>query len=92
MKAYELMEIIYEAMKRLSKVDVKMKDYKFLALYMEFNELVAKGEKKDYIRIVLSEKYKISKSSIDRIVSRLGKQLKKWDVLIGYILDVEQKS
>lgn len=77
MKAYELIDILYEAMKRLSKVEVKMKDYKHLAMYMEYNELVAKGEKKDYIRIFLSEKYKISKSSIDRIVSRLGKQLKK---------------
>lgn len=36
MKAFELIEILYEGMKRLSKVDVKMKDYKHLAMYMEY--------------------------------------------------------
>lgn len=77
MQAYELVFMCGEIMKSLSKVDVKMTDYKHIPMYQEYKDLVAQGYKIGYVRVALSEKYNLSESTVDRLVRRFGKVLKK---------------
>ena len=76
MQAYELVEILSDALNRLSKIGIKLTDYQHLAMFHEFKQLEAKGAKKEYIRARLSHKYKVSERTIIRIITRLNKQVK----------------
>ena len=76
MKAYELIEILYEGMKRMSEVGIKMEDYKHLPMYLEYNELVAKDVKKEYIKAKLARKYKMSERTVFRVIARLGEYVR----------------
>ena len=73
MKAYELIEILYEGMKRMSEVSIKMEDYKHLPMYLEYNELVAQNAKKQYIKAKLAHKYNMSERTVYRIITRMTK-------------------
>ena len=43
MQAYELIEILSDALNRLSKIGIKVTDFRHLAMYHEFKQLEAKG-------------------------------------------------
>lgn len=75
MRLYELLEMVAELLKRMSECDVRIDDYKHVAMCREFNELVAQGEKKEYVREKLSKKYDVSQSTVFRIVKRLSKHV-----------------
>lgn len=76
MQAIELVKLNVETLKRLSKNGVKTSDCKYIGMYNEYKVLVDKGHKKEYARAVLSERYKISKSTVYRVLSRLESQVK----------------
>lgn len=72
MQAYELVEILSDALNRLSKIGIKVTDFRHLAMYHEFKQLEAKGAKKEYIRARLSHKYKVSEQRrCDTMLERL---------------------
>jgi len=68
--------LIRDLAKSMSEVGVKMDDYRYIGLCQEFNELIAKGEKREYARAILSEKYSVSESTVFRIISRLSQPIK----------------
>ena len=76
MRLYELLEMVAELLKRMSELDIRIDDYKHVAMCREYNELMAKGEKKEYAREMLAKKYKLSQSTVFRIVNRLSKRVK----------------
>lgn len=76
MKAFDLIRLLCECMKRLSECDIKMEDYKHVDMYQEFKSLVAKNEKKEYIKTYLAHKYKMSESTVLRIIRRLDKHVR----------------
>lgn len=41
MQAYELVEILSDALKSMSKIGIKLTDYQHLAMYHEFKQLEA---------------------------------------------------
>lgn len=41
MQAYELVEILSDALNRLSKIGIKVTDFRHLAMYHEFKQLEA---------------------------------------------------
>lgn len=68
--------LIRDLVKSMSEVGVKMDDYKYIGLCQEYNELIAKGEKREYARAVLSKKFSVSESTVFRIISRLNQTIK----------------
>lgn len=68
--------LIRDLMKSMSEIGIKMDDYKYIGLCQEYNELVSKGNKREYARAVLSRKYSVSESTVFRIITRMNKPLK----------------
>lgn len=76
MEAYKMLFLIRDLMKSMSDIGIKMDDYKYIGLCQEYNELVAKGHKREYARAILSRKYSVSESTVFRIITRMNKSIK----------------
>lgn len=68
--------LLWDFMKSMSELGIKMDDYKYIDLCQEYNELVSKGNKREYARAVLSRKYSVSESTVFRIITRMNKSIK----------------
>lgn len=76
MKVVDYLKIGSEFLKLMSILDLKRDDYQRIDLYEEYMMMRGEGEKVDYILCYLSNKYKISESTVKRIVKRLSKGVK----------------
>ena len=76
MEVYKALYLIRDLAKSMSDIGIKMDDYRYIGMCQEYNELIAKGEKKEYARAILSKKYSVSESTVFRIISRLSNPLK----------------
>lgn len=76
MTAFELLNFLAKPLKSLSECDIKIDDYRYIDMYLEFKEMLAKNEKKEYIKSYLASKYCISESSVSRVIRRLDAQVK----------------
>ena len=76
MEAYKLLFLVKDLLKSMSEIGIKMDDYKYIDLCQEYNELITKGEKKEYARAILSKEYSVSESTVFRIISRLNSPIK----------------
>ena len=76
MTVVEYLKIGREFLKLMSSIDLKRDDFRYIELYEEYNKMRQEGNKVDYILCCLSDKYKISESTIKRIVRRLSKEVK----------------
>ena len=76
MKVIDFLKIGREFLKRMSNLDLKRDDYKHIELYEEYMVMRGEGYKVDYILSILSCKYKLSESTIKRIVKRLSNEVK----------------
>lgn len=76
MEAYKVLYLIRDLAKSMSDIGIKMDDYQYIGLCQEYNELVARGNKREYARAVLSRKYSVSESTVFRIITRMNKHLK----------------
>ena len=76
MRAIDLIKISKDLLKSLSEIGVKTSDFRFIGMYNEYKELLDDGLKKEYIKSHLSNKYKVSESTIFRVISRLDKHIK----------------
>lgn len=63
-------------MKRLSKNDIRMEDYRHVEMLDDYKQLVDNGHKKEYVMAVLMEKYGLSESTIRRVINRLQQPVK----------------
>lgn len=75
MKIVEFLRIGYELLKLMSNFGLKCEDYKYIEMYDEYSRLRSNGEKTDYILAVLSDKYKLSESTIKRVIRRFSKEV-----------------
>ena len=76
MKVIDFLKIGREFLKRMSNLDLKRDDYNHIELYEEYMVMRGEGNKVDYILSFLSCKYKLSESTIKRIVKRLSNEVK----------------
>ena len=76
MKVIEILRLGKEMLKLMSNCDIRTSDYKHIAMFDEYTNLRNKGEKVDYIICTLSDKYKLSESTVKRIVKRLSLEVK----------------
>lgn len=75
MKVIELIKISTETLKMMSEVGIKTDDWQHISMYEEYQAMREKCEKFRYIMAHLAEKYKISESSVKRIVKRLSHEV-----------------
>ena len=75
MKIVEFLRIGKEMLKLMSKHDIKCNDYLYLDLFDEYTRMRNEGMKVDYILVILSDKYKLSESTVKRIVKRFSKEV-----------------
>ena len=75
MNAAELLKINKFLMEMMSKVGIKHTDWRFLEMYDEYLCMRKARDKYAYIIAVLSEKYKVSESTIKRLIKRLSREV-----------------
>ena len=73
MKAIDVVKIMACGMEILSKADIKTEDYKHISLYEDYCKMRSEGHKYEYAVAVLSKRYKISRSSVSRLIRKFGK-------------------
>lgn len=76
MKAVEFLKIGKELLKLLSSFGIRCDDYRHIGLYEDYTRMRDDGEKMDYIICILEEKYKVSESTIRRIIRRFSKDVR----------------
>ena len=76
MKAVEFLRIASELLKTMSAFDLRRDDYLHIGLYEEYVMMRSDGEKVDYILRFLSDKYKVSESTIKRVVRRFSREVR----------------
>ena len=75
-QAIELLKFCEKIFKSMSEIGVKTDDCRHIAMYDEYKQMESKGFKKEYIRAKIARKYKVSETSVYRIVNRLDKHIK----------------
>lgn len=75
MKVVKILEIGRELLKMMSENGLKQDDYLFIGMYYEYEYRRSQQEKYAVVVADLSEKYKISESSVKRILRRLGSEV-----------------
>lgn len=75
MKAVKLLKIGRELLKLMSLFDLKVSDYKYVDLFMEYSMLRENDVKYTAAIMELSEKYHISESSVKRIIRRFEQEI-----------------
>jgi Mor family transcriptional regulator len=72
MKVVDLVKISKEALKMMSNSGIKTEDWRHIEMYEEYEDMRKNCEKFRYIMAYLSEKYRLSESSVRRIIKRLS--------------------
>lgn len=76
MKACELVKMISKVLKAMSENGLKAEDYEYVEMYEEYVIMRSLGEKYEYVIKVLSERYRISESTVRRVVRRFEKEVR----------------
>lgn len=71
MLAIDLVRFCGEMLKRLSDCDILLDDYKRVGMCDEYCKLIEEGHKKEYAIAIVTEKYRVSESTLRRAVKRL---------------------
>lgn len=76
MEIAEIVKLGREMLILLSEYEVKIDDWKHLKMYDEFKRMRKNGVKYRYAISELAFTYNISRANVERIISRLGKDVK----------------
>ena len=72
MKVVELLKMGAEMLKLMSHHDVLRDDWKYVRLYEEYQSMRTNGQKHAAAISMLSEDYRISTRTVERVIKRLG--------------------
>lgn len=76
MKVVEILKLGQNWLELLQDSCIKIEDVRFIAMYEEYQSMVAAGEKKSYVVACLSEKYKVSERQVYYVIKRFGSDCK----------------
>lgn len=76
MEAVELLKLGESLLKVMSSFDLKVGDWKYIAMYEDYKRMRENGEKCAYVMASLSDKYGMSESSVKRIIRRFSQGVK----------------
>lgn len=72
MKKVLFLKLNAEMLKLMSKCGLRGDDYKYIRAYEEYSILRAEGEKADAILMEMSQRYRVSESTLKRAFKRLS--------------------
>ena len=72
MKKVLFLKLNAEMLKLMSKCGLREDDYKYIRAYEEYQFLRKEGQKADVILMEMSERYKVSESTLKRAFRRLS--------------------
>lgn len=75
MRQYEFLKAVESVAKKMRDNGVSASDVEYLAMYEDYERMVAEGHKMTFIFYWLSEQYGVSERTIIRAVKRMGRQL-----------------
>ncbi len=76
MEVIDFLRICREFLKVMSRLGLKSEDYRYIEMYEEYRAMRDRKEKVEYILKVLSDKYKVSESTVKRIVRRFNNEVR----------------
>lgn len=76
MKVVEIVKIGSELLKILSKNEVMLNDWRHVGMYEQYVHLRRQRMKYREVVRMLAEEYGVSRATVERVVKRLGKDLK----------------
>ena len=77
MKTVDLIKIGSPLLKEISKYGLKQNDYRYIGLYADYQHLrIEQNEKYEAVICELAIKYKISESTVKRIIRRFSQTIK----------------
>lgn len=76
MKVGEIVKLGKEMLELLQKAGIKVSYVKYLSMYEEYRNRMTKHEKKSYVVMCLSEKYKISERQVYYLIKTFEKDCK----------------
>lgn len=62
-----------EMLKRLHECGIRIDDYKYLPMLVEYEDMMLSGDKKTYVVAYLSDKYGLCERKVYKVISRLMK-------------------
>lgn len=80
MTLYELLKFVGEPLEKLANAGIRATDYKYIALYEDYQKAREKGEKVGYIVAVLAERYKVSERTVYDVAKRFTQDCKPFSV------------
>lgn len=75
MKVAKLLQIGAELLKLMSICDLRVSDYQYLELYSEYVKACKNNEKRTATIMYLAGKYRLSESSVKRIIRRFERDI-----------------
>lgn len=71
MKKVELLKILREGLKMLSKCEIMRDDYRYISMYEEFQNMRRVGVKYRAAVSMLAKEYHIGRATVERAIKRL---------------------
>lgn len=71
MKLIELVSFNKELLQRLQKAGVKIDDWKYCDLYLDYTQMIAEGTKRTAIILILAQRYNLSERQVYNIIRHL---------------------
>ncbi len=71
MKAIDVLKLNREALSKLDEMGVPASDYRYIALYDDFMQMQARGDKVSYIVATLADKHGVGERTIYSVIRRL---------------------
>lgn len=71
MKKVELLKLLREGLKMLSKCEVMRDDYRYIGMYEEFQNMRRAGLKYREVVRLLAEEYHLGRATVERVIKRL---------------------
>lgn len=68
MTIFEILNFNRELLYRLRKAGIRLEDADYIDLFVDFNDMVGKGDKVSYTVAVLADKYNISERKVYSLI------------------------
>jgi hypothetical protein len=68
MKVGDLLKIGVEMLKILHENDIRIDDYKYIPLFLEYQAMKEQGEKTTYVVAILSERYNLCERKVYKVL------------------------
>jgi len=76
MKIIEILKFNRELLKRLQTAGIRLEDARYIDLYVEYKDMLDRGEKVSYTVALLADKYSVSERKVYSLIKRFQSDCK----------------